>query len=189
MLRRGSVLTVLALIAATLFGATAPHAKAYPEDKELEYGRQILEFVCEDDGNAPRSRIWYRTHSDIQQQAPYDWKGYRDYNPMKDTLQDLYGDSDFTPVTRRAMCSDLQKYTTQLKSNVIDHKGDVKACCATEEGMKAFFDKKIDDQIANNEKQREAIDDPERFEDEHKGNDTDLEYLNMWICKDNDSYC
>ncbi|MFI6046412.1 hypothetical protein ACIA8C_32670 [Nocardia sp. NPDC051321] len=192
---RSSWLAVFAMAVAVLLCASAGHAKAYPEEVEQQKAMQIINFVCEDGGTAPRSHIWYTTHNDIQRQAPYTWVFNDKYrsnnpncNPFESTLYELYGD-EFNPVTREKMCSDLTDFSRALKNNVVDHKGDIKACCATEDGMEKFFEKKLDDQIANNEKQLEAIDDEERYADEHKGNDNDLKYLNLWTCDKNKSYC
>ncbi|WP_338773290.1 hypothetical protein V7968_17530 [Nocardia vulneris] len=178
-----------------LGGATAAHAGAYPDDVEEKKATEIYGFVCEDDGSAPRSFIWYRRHSEIQQQAPYEWvrdlqneSPYPTYNPFEDTMFELYGDK-FNPKTREKMCADPVEFARSLQNNVVDHKGKIKSCCATEDGVEEFFEKKLEAQIANNEQQAEALDDEDAYKEKYKDKDPEFEYLHIWTCKPESAHC
>ncbi|WP_405161873.1 hypothetical protein OG203_37030 [Nocardia sp. NBC_01499] len=191
---RSSLLAVLATIAAVLIGATASYANAYPEEVIEKKSAEITSYVCMNGGKEPRSRIWYETHSAIQRMAPYDWVWdvksgslNPNYNPMEDTLKQLYGDRKFNPRTRVKLCADLQNYAKKLTENIIAHKGKNKICCIVAEDTEKFFEKKIDAQIDNNNKQKAAIDSPGYYESVHEGND--LKYLDMWACDPDEPHC
>ncbi|WP_194834261.1 hypothetical protein [Nocardia sp. XZ_19_369] len=190
------LLAVLTIATAVILGTPASHAGGYTEEQEQRIARELYSFLCEDGGRAPRSRVWYQEYAEIQWRAPYEWDNTNEvrvdpngnrtyyYNPLNRTLVELYG-HEFNPATREAMCSDPTLYARTLKENVIAHKGVIKACCATEDGMAEFFKKKLDDQIALNEQQTEAIEDP----DDYKESGKDPRFLEMWICNAEDFDC
>ncbi|MFI9403641.1 hypothetical protein [Nocardia sp. NPDC052316] len=113
----------------------------------------------------------------IQDEAPYETRGNilphstavrmidddrLDYEVYFGVYQS--GHTVFNPRTRQKICQNQEDFATALKRVAVENKGSVKACCATEDGMQQFFDKKLNDNIALS--LRESPEDVEKVIDE-----------------------
>ncbi|MFI6996498.1 hypothetical protein [Nocardia sp. NPDC050175] len=143
--KRSAALGALILIATVIFGVTASPAVAETVDeREEKIATEIIGELCAGNGAKERSARWYGEYIDIQRRAPYNWRP-ADYDPMLNTLKDLYGKYAFNPYTRHKMCNDLKNYSVHLKELVTNHKGKIKDCCSTEKLLNNFFETKLDD--------------------------------------------
>ncbi|MEU7141127.1 hypothetical protein ABZ942_16870 [Nocardia sp. NPDC046473] len=152
---------MLTMIAAVLLGATASHATAHSDEDELTIAKFLLGFVCEGDGVAERSRAWYTEYMNIQDDSPYDTGGLRFYSTAVRMIDDdrldmkvyfgVYQDGStiLNPRSRQKICQNQQDFAKAIYRVVTDegNKGVIKACCATEDGMTEFFERKFQNNV------------------------------------------
>ncbi|MFE9578466.1 hypothetical protein ACFYO1_18895 [Nocardia sp. NPDC006044] len=142
-------------------GVTEPSQPFDPEaeKKEQELAMRVANVLC--DLDKKHSGGWYSDWSRIEASAPYELKGGG--NPGAAARKALYDVSEFNADTRKAICGDLKGYAEKVKDEVIEMKGNISIeChidvsrsvdadgklgehfnCATEEGLKKFFDTKL----------------------------------------------
>lgn len=146
MLRFWQSVCTIGVSAALIIGGGVGSAHAFTDEQELEIAKFILAFACQDDGKAERSRAWYAEYTKIQDEAPYTTSGNIKL---------------FNPRTRQKVCEDQDYFAKAMKRVVVDNKGVVKSCCATEDGMADFFTRKLQNNVDLS--LRESPDDVERI--------------------------
>jgi hypothetical protein len=109
------------------------------DEKEQNIAKQISENICKDDD---RSGDWFECIMCFQGMNPYKLKQEGECN--KEARNQMYSDTALSASTKEKFCGGMQDYTTKLKEVVVDWKGDIKGCCSTEDGMKDFFQAKMD---------------------------------------------
>ncbi|MBF6126989.1 hypothetical protein [Nocardia brasiliensis] len=160
LLRFWQSVCTIGVSAALIIGGGVGPAHAFTDEQELEIAKFILAFACQDDGKAERSRAWYTEYTKIQDEAPYTTSGniklFSTAVHMVDggrlDHQVYFGvyDNDnsvFNPRTRQKVCEDQDYFAKAMKRVVVDNKGVVKSCCATEDGMADFFTRKLQNNV------------------------------------------
>ncbi|MGW4844002.1 hypothetical protein [Nocardia brasiliensis] len=139
-----------------VLGAGTGSAHAFTDEQELQIANYISAFTCQDGGKAERSRAWYAEYTKIQNDAPYETSGniklfstaVRMVDDDRLDYQVYFGvyqnDSTvFNPQSRQKICADQDYFAKAMKRVVVDNKGTVRSCCATEDGMTDFFTRKL----------------------------------------------
>ncbi|MEU7140923.1 hypothetical protein ABZ942_15840 [Nocardia sp. NPDC046473] len=93
-------------------------------------------------GSKERTQAWYTRQVDIERSmSPYVLKGGGSAEDI--ARQKLYTDNKYNPTTRRKMCGGLAKYAETVADVILSKKGDIKDCCATEQGLANFLKNKM----------------------------------------------
>lgn len=108
------------------------------DEKEQKLAKDISENICKDE---VRVSDWFECIMCCQGMNPYKLKQQAEDNSK--TRGGLYA-GDITGDTKKLSCDYMQDYATKLKEVAVDWKDNIKDCCSTEDGMKDFFQKKMD---------------------------------------------
>ncbi|WP_159080217.1 hypothetical protein [Nocardia suismassiliense] len=143
----------------TILIVGCPAATAETDDeREERIALAIHEHFCEDGGRALRTHRWYSEYQRIEERSPYKLKGGNTSIPQV-ARHYLFDEYRLTPETRVEICSNIEDYARVVKDVAVELKGDIKSCCATEEGLRRFFKDKTDQFLKLIEEEGEAQED------------------------------
>ena len=147
----GTALSVLSGAAAAEASSSAPAAQrasaqlaSYnPGADQKDMVAEVHDSMCatDPDGQLHTSE-WYAAVDSWQAVTPYELK--KAISPSAMARNRLWQDPRLNALTLTATCDNLTLFGDALRTVILDLKGPLKPGCATEQGMSAFYDYKLE---------------------------------------------